>query len=46
MYPCALVNSSLTVPRQKPHTLSVARNVIAADGVAGLWRGTVPSLFR
>ena len=32
--------------RQKPGTLSVARNVIAADGIKGLWRGTTPSLFR
>ncbi|KAH8115791.1 mitochondrial carrier domain-containing protein [Phellopilus nigrolimitatus] len=32
--------------RQRASVLGVARNVITADGVAGLWRGTVPSLFR
>ncbi|KAI5119750.1 hypothetical protein M0805_004082 [Coniferiporia weirii] len=32
--------------RQRVSVFRVARDVIAADGVAGLWRGTVPSLFR
>ncbi|THH05490.1 hypothetical protein EW145_g4765 [Phellinidium pouzarii] len=32
--------------RQRASVLRVAREVITADGVLGLWRGTVPSLFR
>ncbi|KLO17469.1 solute carrier family 25 member 38 [Schizopora paradoxa] len=31
---------------QKPRVASVARDVLKKDGIIGLWRGTVPSLFR
>ncbi|KAL5508576.1 hypothetical protein ACEPAH_6195 [Sanghuangporus vaninii] len=32
--------------RQKGSVIRVTKNVIASDGFVGLWRGTVPSLFR
>ncbi|PAV20572.1 mitochondrial carrier [Pyrrhoderma noxium] len=32
--------------RQNTNVFRVAREIVGKDGVVGLWRGTVPSLFR
>ncbi|KAJ2549141.1 hypothetical protein EV175_004560 [Coemansia sp. RSA 1933] len=39
-------NAQLTTAPVKSPVINAIRSTIAADGVVGLWRGTVPSLIR